>query len=302
MGKYRTNERHKYFFRESFITEMANILDELCPPIRMKRRRISSKEAVIILLNILENNISWNRYTLLFNRDTTSVFRRFQKWYHTGTWNKALCLFRERYIQTKKRCKPSWFQNLYIDCSFIKNLYGYRNDYLDRNPTDRGRLGTKISLICDRESVPLSFSFHVARCSDVKTVSDVVERLPDADKLVPDRRRHIIIAGDKGFVSEGQSDDLKHGTRFRLLTEQKKSGGGRPRKDGTPARKSDKPCKPLAPKEREIMSRRHCVENAFCTLDKFKRLVHRYDNKISSLWCFHVLAMCKIYYFCYGLA
>ena len=36
---------------------------------------------------------------------------------------------------------PKWFKDIYIDSTLVKNMAGV--DCVEKNPTDRGRLGTK---------------------------------------------------------------------------------------------------------------------------------------------------------------
>ena len=62
---------------------------------------------------------------------------------------------------------PRWFKDIYLDSSQVKNIAGA--DCVGRNPTDRGRNGTKISVICDDNIVPLSMTFYGSNEADSNT-------------------------------------------------------------------------------------------------------------------------------------
>ena len=47
-----------------------------------------------------------------------------------------------------------------IDSTFVKNIYG--RDCIGRNPTDRGRMATKVSALVDQDGLPLSLRFFPA--------------------------------------------------------------------------------------------------------------------------------------------
>ena len=60
-----------------------------------------------------------------------------------------------------------------IDSSFVKNVYG--RDCIGRNPTDRGRAATKLSVLVDDLGVPLSLLFTPANCSDARLMDPTLE-------------------------------------------------------------------------------------------------------------------------------
>jgi hypothetical protein len=85
----------------------------------------------------------------------------------------------------------------FLDSSMIKNIHG--QDCVGPNPTDRGRLGTKISTICDPNQVPLSCIFYPANVSDSNTTIKTVKSVACSLRL--DRRSTIDLIGDKGYIS-----------------------------------------------------------------------------------------------------
>ena len=75
----------------------------------------------------------------------------------------------------------------------IKNIQGV--DCVGKNPTDRGRLASKLSVICDCDQVPVSACFFPANKSDVTTTIDTVDSI--ACKIRKDNRYHNTLVADK---------------------------------------------------------------------------------------------------------
>jgi len=62
-----------------------------------------------------------------------------------------------------------WFQQVFLNCTLIKNYETI--DCKGRNPTDRGRSGTKLSAICDSDRVKLGMVPSPANVPDVHQAS-----------------------------------------------------------------------------------------------------------------------------------
>ena len=60
-----------------------------------------------------------------------------------------------------------------LDTSFIKNVHG--SDVVGPNPTDRGRMASKISLLTDSRGTPLCAVFHKANKHDGSTLKHTLE-------------------------------------------------------------------------------------------------------------------------------
>jgi hypothetical protein len=65
------------------------------------------------------------------------------------------------------------FKTLFIDTTMIKNLAG--TDCVERNPTDRGRLGSKMSVVCDMNRVAVGCVMYPANHADCKTVQNTIQ-------------------------------------------------------------------------------------------------------------------------------
>jgi transposase len=153
----------------------------------------------------------------------------------------------------------------------IKNVSGV--DSLGRNPTDRGRMATKMSMICDTAMVPVSCTFYGANIADVTTAEKSVDAINC--RIKNDMRYTNVLIGDKGYVSKqlAQALNLK---KIRLLTPKKKNSTDRKR---------------MSEKNRSMLKRRHRIENTFCRFDKFKRLHCRVDRHLCNYIALNQLAM-----------
>ena len=92
---------------------------------------------------------------------------------------------------------------------------------------DRFRKGTKVSIICDINKVPLACklykgsyiaTFNVFKSCDVGVLED---NLPVG--ILPDRRNCHILLGDKGYISEPIKIAMWNTMRTNIITPYKKN-------------------------------------------------------------------------------
>ena len=95
-----------------------------------------------------------------------------------------------------------WYQrvqkrsNYLVDTSFVKNQYG--RDCLGKNPTDRGRKATKVSLLTDGVGTPIEMAFHPANKHDCRTLDHILAKAHQRKKLI----QHQNLYADKGYDSQ----------------------------------------------------------------------------------------------------
>ena len=256
----------------SILDGIAVLLDKLDPPRRA--RKVSNRAVLEVAFLVLSQGVSWERMTVEGVSASTPQ-KRFRRWCRDGVLLEAWRSVVKEYVREGISRAPDTFQTVYIDASFEKNLLG--GDCLGKNPTDRGRLATKLSLVCDDFGVPLAFSLHPGNQSDVTTVESTLESLPCS--ITKDGRYSTVLVGDKGYVSKDLCLRLRR-RHIRLLT---------------PAKNYKHKVRPWMCKgDRERLRHRHKVENMFCRLDKFKRLLNRSDRLISTFAGFHLLGMIVI--------
>ena len=151
-----------------------------------------------------------------------------------------------------------------IDSTQVKNIFG--QDRIGRNPTDRGRNGTKLSITVNNEGIPLAFTAYPSNTSDYNTFEDTIKSM-----YIKDKRKNMDFLADKGYDSVEKRDYLtSNGYNQKIC------------RRGEMNAVNNK----LIEKERWI------VENFFSWMDQYRRLIVRYDQYITSYMSHHMLAMC----------
>lgn len=104
--------------------------------------------------------------------------------------------------------------DLSIDCTLIKSING--RDVVGRNPCDRGRSGTKISMITDVRGVPVGLAVDGANVSDNKLVQRTI------DNLKVRRKTTVNLHADKGY-SYATTQQIVTNNKMKLKCENKKN-------------------------------------------------------------------------------
>lgn len=159
-------------------------------------------------------------------------------YHHFNIWSKAR-IFEDAFYALN-RARTSVEGSLVVDTSFVKNVYG--RDIVGRNPTDRGRKASKLSLLTDSKGTPLCAVFHQANKHDSGTLKHL---LATAKRKLKGLGPYSHLLGDKGYDS---SDCRIICKQFGL--------------------------EPCIPKRRsaDVYRGRYVVEQTFGILDQFRRL------------------------------
>ena len=247
-----------------------NIINRIDPEQRI--RKISNKVALLEIEEVLRSGTQWRNMKPKIG-SCWGYFKRFSKWRRLDVFKIAWEELLELYSNKQLDAHPKWFKDIYIDSTLIKNVNG--TDCVGKNPCDRGRLGTKVSVICDDNFVPISYSHYGANVADSKTMLESYDAI--VCKLKIDDRCTNNLIGDKGYIAAAEQEILKSvGTN--LLTPFKVNA----------ALKTQY----LSLEQRKQLYKRHKIENVFCRMDKFRRIFYRNDRFISSFANWHYLAMC----------
>jgi hypothetical protein len=146
-------------------------------------------------------------------------------------------------------------------------------DCVGKNPTDRGRLGTKTSVICDDNLVPLSCTHYTANVADIKTMLTSFDAIQC--RLKVDNRYTIDLVGDKGYIADAEKEILKS-IGVNLTTPFRKNATGG--------------CHVNQVMKLKLKKRRK-IENVFCRMDKFKKIQLRSDRFIKQFEAWNFFAM-----------
>jgi transposase len=240
---------------------LLDIINERDPEIR--KRKVSNEEALDEIIDLLKSGQPWRYLRPKCGCSYSCIYKRFANWTNASVFESGWKTLLEMYSTQQLEKNVNWFKDIYIDSTMVKNICG--RDFLGPNPTDRGRLGSKISSICDNNQVPLSCTFYGANVGDSTTTMESFESIPTECRLRIDRRTTINLIGDKGYISSADKNRLRR-SRVNLTTPYKKDS----RESRIPHSMSDK--------TKLKLKNRHHIENIFCRMDKFKRIIIRQEQ------------------------
>ena len=130
-----------------------------------------------------------------------------------------------------------------------------------KNPTDRGKIGVKRSVLIDGRGVPIGVAVGGANVHDQKLLADTLDNIPvRRPKSKPRRRQHLCL--DKGYFGKTAEREA----RRRHYTPHIPPKG-----------KHNPP-----PKHRRGKARRWKVERTHSWLNRARRLLIRWEKKVAN--------------------
>lgn len=197
------------------------------------------------ILFILRTGCQWrNVHTSQVAWQT--VHRHFTLWSRFGlfekSYRKLVDIYMYRFGINRKR--------ILTDTSFIKSING--TDCVGRSPVDRGRNATKLSIISDEYGVVLGATFHKANKCDYKAFLHTLHQI---------RKQLGIFLSGKEFYADKAYDN-------QICAYEVKSVG-----------LVNKCCR-RKEHNADNSKNRVVIEHVFSWLDKFRRLLLRFDRYI----------------------
>lgn len=230
---------HAHLFR----TILCNTVNELCPPSsRGRPSKVTFDVAFAGIQTVMKTGMPW-RYLNPPDVSHITIFKTLHKWTNMGVFKLAYTRLLRLYARQRR---PKFYA---FDSTFVKNMYG--RDVLGRNPTDRGRKATKMSVAVDVIGIPHAFFFSGANVSDFRLLE------PTLDAAIVPLRSKAPLFADKGYDSS-TNRNLCTG-KFDL---------------------TDRIFKRRSINTRRTHARRGVVERFFAWNDKQRRLIVRYEQKI----------------------
>ena len=154
-------------------------------------------------------------------------------------------------------------KDLFIDSTMIKNING--KDHLGKNHYDRNRKGNKLTVIVNKDGIPISIHLTTANIHDSQLIEDALNNC--YIKIIKSR-----LIADKGYINKKLKNKLKRKT-INLIY---------------PYRNNQ--TEQNTTFEKNKLNGRYIVENYFCWLKKYRRIQQRYDSKIINYLNFIYLA------------
>lgn len=210
------------------------------------------------IVYVLRTGCQWSNLPVQYGSWKT-IYHYFALWSKQHLFEHAFHDILQFYL----RRRGGLSKNIVVDTSFVKNIWG--RDCLGRSPVDRGRKATKVSAVTDDVGTPLYLLFHPGNKNDGKTLAHILDKLSRRMCL-----KGNSLFGDKAYDNQPCRDILRRHEISNHIT-----------------RKRVPSCK--------IQNRtRLVVEHAFSWLDKYRRIILRYDGLVCHFRSFHYLAVLNL--------
>ena len=216
-----------------------------------RKRKMNTAQVLDRILYVCKTGCQWSQLPVE-GASYKTVYHYF------SLWSKAR-LFENVFYTLANAASSTGRGALVLDTSFVKNVHG--SDVLGPNPTDRGRKGSKLSLLTDSKGTPLCAVLHKANKNDALTLKHTLETFK---RKVSSHDNFSSLLADKGY-------DASH---CRTVCEQHN-------------------LTPRIPKRRttDFFPGRYVVEQTFGLLDQFRRVRVRYETLSRNFKSMHFFAL-----------
>ncbi|MGW8799943.1 IS5 family transposase [Streptomyces sp. NPDC055775] len=168
------------------------------------RRRAGDREVLAAVVFVATSGCTWRQQLPpVFGAAWQTVYRRFVQWSADRVWAR---LHRVVLDELGARGELDWSRCAIDSVRFWAAKGGFLTG---PNPTDRGKLGSKIHLVTDRNGLPLSPGISGANMHDSQGLEPLVRGIPPIrSRRGPRRRGPAKLHADKGY-------DYDHLRRWR---------------------------------------------------------------------------------------
>lgn len=205
------------------------------------------------ILYVLRTGCQWNAAPRDFGSGKT-LHRYFQAWTRARVFKRMWKAGLEEYDEVKG-LEWKWQA---VDGAMTKAPLG--GEATGANPTDRGKRGTKRSLLVEGKGIPLAIEVGPAQLHDVKmlaeTLDGVIIERPEPSK---EKKEHLTM--DKGYVGERAQREAEARGYEVHVPDKENAKKKRKRKGG------------------RRKARRWVVEVTHSWLNRFRRLLVRWEKK-----------------------
>jgi putative transposase len=216
--------------------------------------RVYDRRAMDAISFVLRTGCRWNALNATAICSSSSAHRRFQEWTAAGVFVTLWATGLQEYDELKGL---DW-EWLAMGGAMTKAPLG--GERTGRNPTDRGKLGTKRSLLTEANGIPVGLAVEGANRHDKKVAEATLESIP-VDRPEPTEERPQGMCLDKGY----DYDDTRG-----LVQEFGFTAHVRARGEEAKALK----------REAGFKARRWVVERTHSWMNRFRRVLIRWEKKV----------------------
>jgi putative transposase len=161
-------------------------------PLGCHNPRVDDRKAMDAIFFVLRTGCQWNALNATGICSSSSAHRRFQEWTAAGVF----VTFWARGLQEYDELKGLDWSWMAMDGAMTKAPLG--GERTGKNPTDRGKLGAKRSLLTEANGVPVGLAVEGANRHDKVLVEATLESIP-VDRPEPTAERPQGMCLDKGY-------------------------------------------------------------------------------------------------------
>jgi transposase len=272
------------------------------------RNRVYSYEMILEdIFKVLRTGMQWNELNPSSGCSNKTIYDYFNRWRKVNLFEISYKRFMNGYYIPNMYKGSKYLVNTFTDASLVKNVNG--SNCVGPNSCDRGRKGTKLMVTVEEYGIPISYSSHPANFSDCILIDSVFNnRIIDIPKSKSKKYPQRMIC-DKGFDSQTCREIIKKNNIIPIIPKRNKIRKRKKHncacnctyKRNQPKKKKRKKTKNNNPNyingsNLEYYKRRYINEALFGWLDKYRRLIVRYDRHIQSYNEFTYLAFFKLAY------
>jgi len=239
-------------------------------PLGCHRPRVEDRKAMDAIFFVLRTGCQWNALNETGICSSSAAHRRFQEWTEADVF---LALWKSGLVAYDALKGIDW-EWLAMDGAMTKAPLGGKK--VGKNPTDRGTLGTKRSLLTEGGGVPIGLAVAGANRNDFKMARATITSIP-ITRLEPTPEQPQGMCLDKGYDYAEVRD---------LLAEFGFTAHIRARGEEAKALKE----------EAGFKARRWVVERTHSWMNRFRRVLIRWDKKGRNYLGFLHLACAYITY------
>jgi putative transposase len=225
-------------------------------PLGCHNPRVADRKAMDAIFFVLRTGCQWGALDATGICSHSSAHRRFQEWAAAGVfvslWAQGL-----REYDELKGLDWEW---LAMDGAMTKAPLG--SERTGKNPTDRGKLGTKRSLLTEAGGVPVGLAVEGANRHDKKLVEATLESIPvERPEPTPEKPQGMCL--DKGY----DYDDTRELVKEFGFTAHVRARG-----------------EEAVELKREVgqKARRWVVERTHSWMNRFRRILIRWEKKVEN--------------------
>jgi putative transposase len=244
-------------------------------PLGCHNPRVDDRKAMDAIFFVLRTGCQWDALNATGICSSSSAHRRFQEWTAAGVFVNLWAQGLQEYDELKGL---DW-EWLSMDGAMTEAPLG--GERTGKDPTDRGKLGAKRSLLTEANGVPVGLAVEGANRHDKKRVEATLESIPVARPEATEEEPQGMCL-DKGYDYNDTRDLVRE---FGFTAHVRARG---------------EEAKELK-REAGFKARRWVVERTHSWMNRFRRILIRWEKKVENYFGMLHLVCAFITYRCSGL-